>query len=126
MGYRGSSNYDERDKLFKQSMDGKPVNNLEVKKNLEIIRTIPNSASIFDKLAGDMFVRQGQYVEAIRNYRRAMSHTEIDTGVYIGYARALMGVKRLEDNILKAAEHIKKLRDTDPTRYDDITYVEAL
>ena len=34
MGYRGKSNYDERDKLFQQSMDGKPVNRNEVKKNL--------------------------------------------------------------------------------------------
>ena len=35
MGYRGKSNYDERDKLFKQSFDGKPVNHHEVKKNLD-------------------------------------------------------------------------------------------
>lgn len=34
MGYRGKSNYDERDKLFQQSMDGKPVNRNEIKKNL--------------------------------------------------------------------------------------------
>jgi hypothetical protein len=34
MGYRGRSNYDERDRLFQQSMDGKPVNRNEVKKNL--------------------------------------------------------------------------------------------
>lgn len=35
MGYRGRSNYDERDRLFQQSMDGKPVNRNEVKKNLD-------------------------------------------------------------------------------------------
>ncbi|MDB5051343.1 MAG: hypothetical protein JWO30_4414 [Fibrobacteres bacterium] len=35
MGYKGKSNYDERDKLFQQSMDGKPVNRIEVKKNLD-------------------------------------------------------------------------------------------
>lgn len=34
MGYRGKSNYDERDKLFQQSMDGKPVNRNEIKKSL--------------------------------------------------------------------------------------------
>ena len=35
MGYRGGKgNYDERDRLFQQSFDGKPVNRQEVKKNL--------------------------------------------------------------------------------------------
>jgi hypothetical protein len=35
MGYKGKGNYDERDKLFQQSFDGKPVNRQEVKKNLD-------------------------------------------------------------------------------------------
>ena len=35
MGYRGSSNYDERDKLFQQSMQDKPVDKTQVKKGLE-------------------------------------------------------------------------------------------
>jgi hypothetical protein len=35
MGYRGRSNYDERDRLFQQSMDGKPANRNEIKKNLD-------------------------------------------------------------------------------------------
>jgi hypothetical protein len=35
MGYRGSSNYDERDKLFQRSERDKPVNNPQVKKDLE-------------------------------------------------------------------------------------------
>jgi hypothetical protein len=35
MGYRGKSNYDERDRLFQQSMDGKAVNRHEVKKSLD-------------------------------------------------------------------------------------------
>lgn len=36
MGYRGGKgNYDERDRLFQQSFDGKPVNRQEVKKNLD-------------------------------------------------------------------------------------------
>lgn len=34
MGYKGKSNYDERDRLFQQSMDGKPVDRQAVKKNL--------------------------------------------------------------------------------------------
>ena len=34
MGYKGKGNYEERDRLFQQSMDGKPVNRAEVKKSL--------------------------------------------------------------------------------------------
>ena len=34
MGYKGKGNYEERDRLFQQSMDGKPVNRTEVKKSL--------------------------------------------------------------------------------------------
>lgn len=42
MGYRGKSNYDERDRLFQQSMDGKPVNRHEIKKSLdELFKTRP-------------------------------------------------------------------------------------
>lgn len=38
MGYRGGKgNYDERDRLFQQSFDGKPVNRKEVKKNLDAL-----------------------------------------------------------------------------------------
>jgi hypothetical protein len=37
MGYNGKSNYDDRDKLFQQSFDGKPVNRTEVKKNLDTL-----------------------------------------------------------------------------------------
>ncbi len=38
MGYRGGKgNYDERDRLFKQSMDGKPVNRNEIKKSLDAL-----------------------------------------------------------------------------------------
>jgi len=36
MGYKGGKgNYDEGDKLFQQSFDGKPVNRTEGKKNLD-------------------------------------------------------------------------------------------
>ena len=35
MGYRGTSNYDERDKLFQRSMEDKPVDKTQVKKGLE-------------------------------------------------------------------------------------------
>jgi hypothetical protein len=43
MGYNGGkSNYDERDKLFQQSLDGKPVNRNEVKKGLnELFKNKP-------------------------------------------------------------------------------------
>jgi hypothetical protein len=34
MGYKGKGNYEERDRLFQQSFDGKPVNKNEVKKGL--------------------------------------------------------------------------------------------
>jgi hypothetical protein len=38
MGYRGGKgNYDERDRLFQKSFDGKPVNRNEVKKNLDAL-----------------------------------------------------------------------------------------
>lgn len=35
MGYKGKSNYDERDRLFQQSMADKAINRQEVKKNLD-------------------------------------------------------------------------------------------
>ncbi len=35
MGYQGKSNYEERDKLFQQSMQDKPVDRNQVKKGLE-------------------------------------------------------------------------------------------
>jgi hypothetical protein len=51
MGYRGRSNYDERDRLFQQSMDGKPVNRNEIKKNLdELFKTKPKGQE--DRCAG--------------------------------------------------------------------------
>ena len=38
MGYSGGKgNYDERDRLFQKSFDGKPVNRNEVKKNLDAL-----------------------------------------------------------------------------------------
>jgi hypothetical protein len=38
MGYQGSKgNYDERDRLFQKSFDGKQVNRTEVKKNLDAL-----------------------------------------------------------------------------------------
>lgn len=42
MGYRGGKgNYEERDRLFQQSFDGKPVNRNEVKKNLDALFSGP-------------------------------------------------------------------------------------
>ena len=43
MGYRGSSNYDERDKLFQRSAQDKPVNNTQVKKDLENLFNKPKT-----------------------------------------------------------------------------------
>lgn len=59
MGYRGKSNYDERDRLFQQSMDGKNVNRQEVKKNLtELFKDKPKDKEQEDRcLKGHTWIR---------------------------------------------------------------------
>ena len=60
MGYKGGKgNYDERDKLFQQSFDGKPVNRQEVKKNLDTLfgGTGKNKEAVDRCAAGHTWVR---------------------------------------------------------------------
>lgn len=58
MGYNGKSNYDDRDKLFQQSFDGKPVNRNEVKKNLNELFSGAKKKELEDRCAkGHTWIR---------------------------------------------------------------------
>src|SRR3954462_15133513 len=58
MGYRGDKgNYEERDKLFQQSFDGKPVNRNEVKKNLDGLFKEKTKAAEEPCLKGHAWIR---------------------------------------------------------------------
>lgn len=59
MGYQGGKgNYDERDRLFQKSFDGKAVNRNEVKKSLDALFNGPKQKEKEDRCAkGHSWVR---------------------------------------------------------------------
>ncbi len=61
MGYRGSSNYDERDKLFERSQREKPIQHTQIKKDLENLFHKPKVVDLCTK--GHAWIRDwdGQY-----------------------------------------------------------------
>jgi tetratricopeptide (TPR) repeat protein len=69
----------------------------KTKEAMNHLRKLPDARSSIDKLAGDMYARQGIYSRAIHHYREAMSQSRIDSGVYISYAEALAAVGRHEE-----------------------------
>lgn len=72
----------------------------DAREAIEKIRPNPRAQSAIDKRAGDMFAKQGLHVEAIKLYKKAMGHTEIDPAVYISFAKSLMALKQAKDAVL--------------------------
>jgi tetratricopeptide (TPR) repeat protein len=69
----------------------------EAQKAMGKFRSLAGTASAIDKLAGDIYAKQGQYQEALALYKKAMGRDVIDPKVYIAYAKTLMAVKNHKD-----------------------------
>ncbi|NDD90774.1 tetratricopeptide repeat protein [bacterium] len=65
----------------------------EAAKAQERFRKLPVRQSIIDKVSGDWHARQGKHAEAQSHYRRAMSRSYIDPGVYLAYGKSLIASK---------------------------------
>lgn len=55
------------------------------------------SKSTLDRLYGDLYLKQGQFLAASTYYQRAMKRDQIDPDVYLAYAKTLMIGKRFAD-----------------------------
>jgi tetratricopeptide (TPR) repeat protein len=64
---------------------------------MEKFRRLPVSQSAIDKAAGDMYSKQGQYVQAQEFYKKAMARESIDPAVYIAYAKSLMATQNYKE-----------------------------
>ncbi len=60
-------------------------------------RANPEAKSMIDKLAGDLYAKQGIHQQALAYYRKAMSRDTIDPEVYLAYARGLEATKNCKD-----------------------------
>lgn len=68
----------------------------EAEKAMDRFRGRADANSAIDKLAGDMYAKQGMYVEAMSFYRKAMGRESIDPAVYMSYGRALMATRNYQ------------------------------
>jgi tetratricopeptide (TPR) repeat protein len=64
---------------------------------MERFRKIDVPQSAIDKLAADMYAKQGDYNQAMQYYQRAMARDSVDSTVYIAYAKALMETKNFKE-----------------------------
>ncbi len=69
----------------------------ETKKAMSKFRSNPKAKSTIDKLAGDLYAKQGVHQQALIYYRRAMSRETIDPEVYIAYANGLVVLGNCSD-----------------------------
>jgi tetratricopeptide (TPR) repeat protein len=69
----------------------------DAQKFLARYRTHPALKSSVDRLAGDLAYHQGNYMQAITFYRKAMARDTIDTEVYSSYANALRELDECKD-----------------------------
>lgn len=68
----------------------------EALKGIEKIRRLPKGQSLVDRLSGDLYARQGQYVQALTSYRNAMKRDVIDPEVYFAYGKTLQAAKEFK------------------------------
>lgn len=61
-------------------------------KAMKRFRKMSSAKSSIDKLAGDMYAKQGLYPQAMIYYRKAMARETIASDVYVAYANALAAV----------------------------------
>jgi tetratricopeptide (TPR) repeat protein len=66
-------------------------------KAIENFRSLTSTASMIDKLAGDMYAKQGRHDMAQLYYRKAMGRDLIDPKVYISYANSLAATRNYKD-----------------------------
>ena len=69
----------------------------DAQKYLARYRTHPLLKSSIDRLAGDLAFHQGNYLQAIIFYKKAMARDSIDTEVYSSYANALKEMDQCKD-----------------------------
>lgn len=100
------SNYEKAARLSKNNIEvwSKYIETLiqsfdwiETRKAMDRFMLIPESRSAIDKLSGDMYLKQGMPREALAYYQKAMSHSRIDPGVYVAYAKSLMASGNFKD-----------------------------
>jgi len=70
---------------------------VEAEKAMNRFRKLQASPSAIDKLAGDMYAKQGRHAEAQTHYKNSMARETIDPKVYISYAQSLMATKNYGD-----------------------------
>ncbi len=66
-------------------------------KAMDKFRGMQVSLSAIDKAAGDMYAKQGRYLEAAMNYRNAMKRESIDPDVYLAFGKILMATKQYKE-----------------------------
>jgi tetratricopeptide (TPR) repeat protein len=69
----------------------------EASRAMERFRKLPVQQSAIDKLAGDIYAKQGAHGEAQILYRKAMAREVIDSSVYIAYANSLSASRLCKD-----------------------------
>ena len=69
----------------------------EAQKAMDKFRKLPVNQSFIDKLAADMYEKQGRHAEAQALYKQAMSREAIDTSVYMAYAKSLIQTKNFKE-----------------------------
>jgi len=89
----------------------------EAQKAMEKFRKLPVNQSFIDKLAADMYEKQGLHNRAQAFYKKAMSRESIDTSVYLAYAKSLL----LTKNFKEAPFFFALTRRFDPSSMDAIT-----
>lgn len=57
---------------------------------MEGLRPVESAKSAVDRLAGDLYAKQGYHAQAQEFYRKSMARETIDPSVYISYARSLL------------------------------------
>ena len=66
----------------------------EAGKAMGRFRGLPVPQGIIDKVSGDWNARQGRHMDALADYRKAMSRSYIDPGVYLAYGKSLLATQQ--------------------------------
>lgn len=69
----------------------------EASKAMARFRNLPVPQGIIDKVSADWHARQGLHVQAQGHYRKAMSRTYIEPGVYLAYGQSLLATGKFEE-----------------------------
>lgn len=62
----------------------------EAEQAMSKFRNIPQAVSSIDRLAGDMYAKQKNWIQALTHYKNAMTRKIVDSDVYIAYAKGLV------------------------------------